>query len=161
MTAMRFGLSTHLFHGERLSRAHLEAIASSGFDLVELFATRTHVDYHDARHIDELAGWLDALGLEAGSMHAPICEGFTDGDWGRAYSNAASDAARRDGGAGGDAPAFEAARRLGCGRDGRPPRPAEVAGRSRPATTTPPRAAQRRGARGHRQTPPGSGSRSR
>ena len=44
---MRFGLSTHLFHGERLSRQHFEAMRASGFDLVEVFATRTHIDYHD------------------------------------------------------------------------------------------------------------------
>ena len=32
---MRFGLSTHLFHGERLSRQHFETIRASGFDLVD------------------------------------------------------------------------------------------------------------------------------
>ena len=51
---MQFGLSTHVFHGERLTRRHLEAIAQHGFDAVELFATQTHFDYHDSTHIDEL-----------------------------------------------------------------------------------------------------------
>ena len=49
-----FGLSTHLFHGERLTRTHLEVIKAHGFDAVEVFATRTHVDYRDPRSVDEL-----------------------------------------------------------------------------------------------------------
>ena len=36
-----FGISTHLYHGERLVRRHFERIAAHGFDLVEIFATRT------------------------------------------------------------------------------------------------------------------------
>ena len=36
---MEFALSTHLFHGDRLTRAHFEAIAALGFTRVELFAT--------------------------------------------------------------------------------------------------------------------------
>jgi len=55
---MTFALSTHLFHGERLTRAHLVTIASHGFTDVEIFATRTQVDYADAREIEQLAGWL-------------------------------------------------------------------------------------------------------
>ena len=60
---MHFGISTHLMHGERLTRAHLEAIAASQFDLIEVFATRTHFDYHDPARVSELRRWLEALGL--------------------------------------------------------------------------------------------------
>ena len=31
---MRFGISTHLFHEQRLSRAHLVQIAAHGFEAV-------------------------------------------------------------------------------------------------------------------------------
>ena len=79
VVGMRFGLSTHLFHGERLSRQHFEAMRANGFDLVEVFATRTHIDYHDTRHVDQVRGWLDDLGLTANSVHGPICESFTHG----------------------------------------------------------------------------------
>src|SRR5262245_43769007 len=92
---MLFGLSTHLFHNERLTRAHLETLAAQGFSLVEIFATRSHLDYHDARAIDEVAGWLRGLGLEAFSLHAPICDRFKDGKWGRAFSNASTSSTER------------------------------------------------------------------
>lgn len=112
---MRFGLSTHLFHGERLARAHFEAIAAAGFDLVELFATRTHLDYHDARHLDDVRGWLAELGITAGSMHLPICAGFTHGVWGRAFSNASPHTASRQEAVDETIVAIRAAASLGCG----------------------------------------------
>lgn len=111
---MRFGLSTHLFHGERLTRRHLARIAARDFSLIEIFATRTHVDYHSKPAMAELRTWLDDLGLTAWSMHAPICDGFTGGQWGRAYSPATTDAARRQEALDETAAAFTAARQLGC-----------------------------------------------
>jgi sugar phosphate isomerase/epimerase len=110
----RFGISTHLFHGERLSRGHLEQVAAHGFRLVEVFATRTHFDYHDARHISETAEWLHALGLSAWSLHAPICASFVHGVWGRAYSNAMGDDARRREAVEETSRSIKAARDLGC-----------------------------------------------
>jgi sugar phosphate isomerase/epimerase len=90
-----FGISTHLFHDQRLARAHLDAIAAHGFAGIELFATRTHVDYHDPAAVDELAGWLEATGLRLFSVHAPIVEVCAGGVWGPALSLAAADAAAR------------------------------------------------------------------
>lgn len=111
---MRFGLSTHLFHGERLSAGHVETAATNGFDFIEVFATRTHFDYHDPRHTEDLRTWLDEAGVAAASMHAPICERFTGGVWGRAYSNAASRAADRQEAVDETLAALDAARALGC-----------------------------------------------
>ena len=42
MSKRNFGVSTHLYHGQRLSRDHLLEIAAHGFEAVEVFATRTH-----------------------------------------------------------------------------------------------------------------------
>jgi sugar phosphate isomerase/epimerase len=92
---MRFGISTHLYHDYRLDRDHLAEIASYGFEAIELFATRTHFDYHDAGAIALLARWLGETGLRLNSVHAPIAAGLTNGQWGEAYSNAAADNARR------------------------------------------------------------------
>lgn len=93
---MRFGISTHLFHDQPLSRDHLAQIAAHGFECVELFATRTHFDYHDARAIADLAGWLDETGLALHGIHAPIVDSMRAGDqWGTPYSNAVSDQAKR------------------------------------------------------------------
>ena len=93
---MRFGISTHLFHDQRLGPDHLAQIAGHGFETVELFATRSHFDYRDAEAIAALAGWLDETRLTLHSVHAPITDAFGAGDrWTPTFSNAASDAARR------------------------------------------------------------------
>ena len=110
----RFGLSTHLYHAERLEPRHLETIAAHGFDLIELFATRTHFDYRDASRVAAMRGWLSAAGLEAGSMHAPIADGIRAGVWGRAYSNASTTAASRQEALDETRAAINAALELGC-----------------------------------------------
>jgi sugar phosphate isomerase/epimerase len=58
---------------------------------VELFATRTHFDYHDASAIGALASWLSDSGLRMPSVHAPIVDSLVNGVWGRAYSTATRD----------------------------------------------------------------------
>jgi sugar phosphate isomerase/epimerase len=93
---MQFGISTHLYHDQRLSRDHLAQIASCGFEAVEVFATRTHFDYHDGAAITELSGWLRETGLRLHGIHAPITDRLSFGDrWGEVISNAVSDSAKR------------------------------------------------------------------
>jgi sugar phosphate isomerase/epimerase len=111
---MRFGISTHLFHGERLTRGHFARIAARGFSLVELFATATHLDYRSAGAVADVRGWLDDLRLSAWSLHAPIVDSFVGGTWGRGYSLAATNAARRQEALDETLAALEAARLLGC-----------------------------------------------
>jgi hypothetical protein len=77
----RFGISTHLFHEQRLNREHLVHIAAHGFEAIELFATRTHFDYHDAQAAAQLAEWLSDTQLELHSVHAPIVESLKGGRW--------------------------------------------------------------------------------
>jgi sugar phosphate isomerase/epimerase len=88
---MRFGISTHLFHATPLERDHLVEVASYGFDSIELFATRTHFDYHDEAAVAELARWLEDTGLAMHAVHAPITLSLADGVWGPALSNASKD----------------------------------------------------------------------
>ncbi len=94
---MQYGISTHLYHASRLTKAHLAEVAAAGFDAVEVFATRSHVDYHDAATLDALAGWLRELGLRLHGIHAPIMEAFGRGDsWeGKTFSVASSDNVKR------------------------------------------------------------------
>ena len=93
---MRFGISTHLYHDVRLDREHLAEIASYGFDAVELFATRTHFNYHDPAAIARLAEWLTETGLALHGIHAPITDALHGNQWGSTtYSTAAADATRR------------------------------------------------------------------
>jgi len=92
---VNFGISTHLYHHQRLDETHLADVAASGFDAIELFATRTHFDYGDPAAVVRLARWLDAAGLRLHSVHAPITGGLVDGTWGPPLSLAAADAGRR------------------------------------------------------------------
>jgi sugar phosphate isomerase/epimerase len=93
---MRFGISTHLFHTDRLTREHLVQIAEHGFEAVEVFATRAHFDYHDAAAIAQLGSWLKDTGLVLHGIHAPVTDRLTPPDtWGDVISNAVSDSAKR------------------------------------------------------------------
>jgi sugar phosphate isomerase/epimerase len=93
---MRFGISTHLFHDRTLELDHLAQIAGSGFEALELFATRSHFDYHDEAAIERLARWLEQTGLTLESVHAPITDRFGAGDqWSAPWSTAAGDSGAR------------------------------------------------------------------
>jgi sugar phosphate isomerase/epimerase len=106
----RFGVSTHLFHGERLKGEHLAAIAGHGFETVELFATKSHFDYHDPAAIKALASWLAESQLEMPSVHAPIFDSLVNDKWGRAYSTATRDGDARQASMGEMRAALEVAR---------------------------------------------------
>ncbi len=77
---MEFGLSTHLFVGERLSSHVLDQILGVGIRYIELFAARQHLDYHDANHVRDVAQWFQDRGVDLHSLHAPL---YNDFDWGR------------------------------------------------------------------------------
>jgi sugar phosphate isomerase/epimerase len=88
-------VSTHLFHESRLCRDHLVYIAAHHFDAVEVFATRAHFDYHDARAIAQLGEWLSDTRLTLHSMHAPIVDAMKGGTWVGSFSNASANEQRR------------------------------------------------------------------
>jgi sugar phosphate isomerase/epimerase len=93
---MRFGISTHLYHDQKLDRSHLAQIAAYGFEAVELFATRSHFDYRDGQAVESLRTWLAETGLTLHSVHAPITDHFGAGDvWSPVFSNAVTDGGRR------------------------------------------------------------------
>ena len=95
MTDRRFGVSTHLFHDERLTREHLVHIAAHGFETVEVFATRSHFDYRNDAAVLELSEWLSDTRLELHSVHAPIMDAMRGGKWVGSFSTASGDEARR------------------------------------------------------------------
>lgn len=81
MAKRQFGVSTHLYHNQRLLREHLLEIAAYGFEAVEVFATRTHVDYHNPAAVADLQQWLAEAGLALWGIHAPIGEAYEGGRW--------------------------------------------------------------------------------
>src|SRR5688572_774331 len=90
-----FGISTHLYIGDRLDRDHLVEIAAHGFDAVEVFAVKSHFDYRDRRAALALAEWLDDTRLKLHSLHAPIARDYVNGTWTDNLSLGATDEGRR------------------------------------------------------------------
>jgi len=91
-----FGVSTHLFHGQRLNRRHLLDIAAHDFGRVELAATRSHFDYHNPSAVGDLHEWLADAGLELASVHAPVAERVVGGRSEGVFSLASPDRAARE-----------------------------------------------------------------
>ena len=79
MGKRQFGVSTHLYHGQQLSRDHLLEIARYGFEAVEVFATRTHFDYHNPAAVANLQQWLADAGLTLHGIHAPVMAAYEGG----------------------------------------------------------------------------------
>jgi sugar phosphate isomerase/epimerase len=95
MSVRQFGISTHLYHHERLSRDHLVEIAAHGFEAVEIFANRPHLDATDVQVLDELADAVKDTRLHVRAVHAPIADSLQRGTWGTPFSIACSDEAAR------------------------------------------------------------------
>jgi sugar phosphate isomerase/epimerase len=67
----QFGVSSHLYRGQRLRRDHLLEIAAHGFDVFELAAVSGHFDAGNPTAVADLQQWLaearlDLAGVEAG-----------------------------------------------------------------------------------------------
>jgi sugar phosphate isomerase/epimerase len=77
----QFGVSTHLYHGQRLSRDHLLEIAAHGFETIELFATRSHFDYRNPSAVADLQQWMAEAGLTLHGIHAPVMHAYEAGRW--------------------------------------------------------------------------------
>ena len=95
VTKRQFGVSTHLYHGQRLSRDHLLEIAAHGFETIEVFATRTHFDYHNPSAVADLQQWMAEAGLTLHGIHAPVMNAYEGGRWIGPLSLASSDADAR------------------------------------------------------------------
>jgi len=108
---VQFGVSTQLYHAQRLRRDHLAEVAAHGFAAVEIIATRSHVDYHDPAALDEVADWLTRERLRLHSLHAPVMERF-EGRWVHPLSIASPDEAARALAVGETKAALELARRV-------------------------------------------------
>jgi sugar phosphate isomerase/epimerase len=73
----QFGVSTHLYHQQRLCRAHLLEIAAHGFECVELDAVPGHFDGGNPAAVADLQQWLAEAGLELSAIVAPAQDGAT------------------------------------------------------------------------------------
>jgi sugar phosphate isomerase/epimerase len=64
-------LSTYLFVSKRLTPALLRQIADAGFQGVEIFASRSHLDYSTRADVRSMAMALADRRLQLASLHAP------------------------------------------------------------------------------------------
>ena len=78
---MELVLSTHLFVRHRLTTVWLERVFDAGFQAVEIFCARQHIDYRDHAQIAELGHWFRDARLQMHSLHSPM---YTDDEIGRA-----------------------------------------------------------------------------
>lgn len=96
MPRPRFSLSSFLYAGQRLGRDQLREISAAGFQAIELFALRTHLDYHSDAAIAQLQQDLAESRLVLDSVHAPTSDSFLNGRWGASLNLASpDDTARR------------------------------------------------------------------
>ncbi len=85
---MQHVLSTHLFVHQRLTTAGLERIRNAGFDSVEIYCARQHLDYRDTAQIGELGHWFRDSPLKMHALHSPL---YNDDVWGRSGPHAVLD----------------------------------------------------------------------
>jgi sugar phosphate isomerase/epimerase len=78
----QFGVSTHLFHAQRLCRDHLLEIAAHGFERLELEAVPGHFDAGNPAAVADLQQWLAEAGLELSAVVAPAPDGSAPWDAG-------------------------------------------------------------------------------
>jgi sugar phosphate isomerase/epimerase len=67
----RFGVSTRLYSTQRLGRDQLIEIGAYGFEVIELFGARTHLDYANPAAVADLQQWLAEAKLELFSVQVP------------------------------------------------------------------------------------------
>src|SRR3954468_20878270 len=77
---MQLLLSPHFFVRHRLTTVWLERVWDAGFEAVEIFCARQHLDYRDKAQINELGHWFRDSKLKLHSIHAPM---YSDNVWGR------------------------------------------------------------------------------
>ncbi|HMD36072.1 MAG TPA: hypothetical protein VKH42_13940 [Vicinamibacterales bacterium] len=79
-TKRRFGVSTRLYEGKRLGRDHLLEVAAHGFDIVEIPAVRTHLDFANPAVVANLQQWLAEARIDLHGLHVPAGAPAADGD---------------------------------------------------------------------------------
>ena len=96
MSTLQYAISTHLYHDAPVSRDQMVEIAAHGFDRVELFANRPHLDAGDSRVVTELEEVLRDTTLALHAVHAPVADSLTGGRWDTAFSIAHADERARN-----------------------------------------------------------------
>jgi sugar phosphate isomerase/epimerase len=100
---MQFGISTQIYRGQPINVDLLESIRRAGYDHIELFCNRPHLDFHNRSLLRAIGGWFKENALPSPSLHLPFVEniGPTQRRWinvlepERRYREAALDEIKR------------------------------------------------------------------
>jgi sugar phosphate isomerase/epimerase len=71
---MEFGISTQIYRGQAVTVDLLESIRKAGYERIELFANRPHLDFHDRPLLRSIGRWFIENALPAPSLHLPFIE---------------------------------------------------------------------------------------
>jgi sugar phosphate isomerase/epimerase len=71
---MNFGISTQIHRGKALTVDVLESIRKAGYERIEIFANRPHLDFHNRSLLRSIGRWFDENALPAPSLHLPFIE---------------------------------------------------------------------------------------
>src|SRR5215467_10753406 len=72
--SMEFGISTQIHRRQTVTVDLLESIRKAGYERLELFANRPHLDFHDRNLLRSIGHWFTENALPAPSMHLPFLE---------------------------------------------------------------------------------------
>jgi sugar phosphate isomerase/epimerase len=72
---MRFGISTQIQRGSTVTLDLLESIRKAGYERLELFCNRPHLDFHSRSLMRSIGRWFGENALPAPSIHLPFIEG--------------------------------------------------------------------------------------
>lgn len=75
MNTWPIGLSTGCFYQQSIFDC-LERIRESGFSMIEVCFSPSHLDYHDTIAVKRAANRVEKLGMETYSFHAPFAHGL-------------------------------------------------------------------------------------
>src|SRR5579884_1842443 len=99
---MEFGISTQFYRKRRVNADTLESLRKAGYNRIELFCNRPHLDYYDRNLLRSIGRWFEENALPAPSIHLPFLEGegadrrwITPLDPERRYREAAIDEIKR------------------------------------------------------------------
>ena len=71
---MHFGISTQIYRGQPVTVDLLESIRRAGYEHIELFCNRPHLDFHNRALLRGIGSWFKENALPVPSLHLPFVE---------------------------------------------------------------------------------------
>src|SRR5439155_26952550 len=69
-----FGISTQFYRKQPVNADLLEALRKAGYQRIELFCNRPHLDFHDRNILRSIGRWFEENDMPAPSFHLPFIE---------------------------------------------------------------------------------------